>query len=148
MTSYKQRIRWMQGQSDVFSRYIIPLLKNEKKINPLKALDCAVYLVQPYIFVITGIIILLSAIQCFIPFRALSVPFEWALASLIWTAIQFLSIPLYLLIINRLNLKTLKYYIPYLFFMYSWIPVSFMGIINRKKKSWFHTKHTVCVSND
>jgi len=123
-TSYKQRIRWMQGQSDVFSRYALSLIKKRK-------FDCFIYLFQPYIFVLTG---LLTVLSVFIPVS------EW---SVLWAFIQFLAVPFYLLIINKLNFKILKYYIPYLIFVYSWIPVSFMGIIKRKNKDWFHTKHTM-----
>ena len=146
IASYKQRTRWMQGQSDVLARYILPLLKNEEKINPLKIIDCIIYLIQPYIFVITGIITVLNIIQLFVPVKFIPIPFEETFIPQLSAAVQIFSVPLYLFIINRLNLKIIKYYIPYLIFMYSWIPVSFMGILNRKKKEWIHTKHSVCIS--
>ena len=126
ITSYKQRVRWMQGQSDVFSRYALPLLKKKK-------FDSLIFLFQPYMFVLTGILAILS----------LFVPVNFG--AIIYGIIQFLAVPLYLLIIKELNFKILKCYIPYLFFLYSWIPISFMGIIKRKNKDWFHTKHTITV---
>lgn len=144
-TSYNQRIRWMQGQSDVLSRFAVPLIKNQNKVSTLKLLDCAIYLVQPYIFVLSGITAVLSLANFF---EGGFIPTERSFFTAIWTTIQFLAIPFYLTVIQKEDIKILKYYIPYLIFIYSWIPVSFMGIINRKKKNWFHTKHTVCISND
>lgn len=147
-TSYKQRKRWMQGQCDVFSRYVVPIFKNEGRVNPLKLFDCAVYLVQPYIFVLTGIITILTLISPLFGAGMCGLSPFGAFFAVTQTIIQLSFIPVYLMIFEKVSPKILKYYIPYLIFVYSWIPVSFMGIINRKKKDWFHTKHTVCVSNE
>ena len=142
ITSVKQRTRWMQGQSDIAFRYIIPLFKSMKYNSPIKMLDLIIYLLQPFLFVITGILTVVGIIQAFDPGVSL-LYMPSSETSIIFSIIQFLYIPLFLFVSGNLNKRTLKYYIPYLLFIYSWIPVSVLGIIKRKQKSWFHTKHTV-----
>ena len=145
ITSLKQRTRWMQGQSDSAFRYFIPLMKT---VNPLKMLDCIIYLLQPVFFTVTGLLTVMGIFQFFITkIKFLYVPFAGTYAGSIMLAFQICYVPIVLFMTGRLNTKTMLYYIPYLAFMYTWIPVSLAGMINRKKKAWFHTKHTVRIKN-
>lgn len=53
--SWRQRRRWMQGFSDVASRYFIQLLKLGIIKRQWVLLDCALYIIQPFITVVIGI---------------------------------------------------------------------------------------------
>lgn len=58
--SWKQRRRWMQGFSDVASRYFIELLKMGIVKRQWRLLDCALYIIQPFITVVIGVGLLLN----------------------------------------------------------------------------------------
>lgn len=58
--SWRQRRRWMQGFSDVASRYFIELLKMGIVKRQWRLLDCALYIIQPFITVVIGVGLLLN----------------------------------------------------------------------------------------
>jgi hypothetical protein len=67
-----------------------------------------------------------------------------------WTVIgvgQYL-IPIIVLLQIKVPLKSWFYLIVYPLFMYSWIPVTFLGFKDRHKMEWCHTVHTRAVSYD
>lgn len=53
--SWIQRRRWMQGFSDVASRYFFKLLKKGILERKFYVIDCAIYVIQPYFTVMLGI---------------------------------------------------------------------------------------------
>lgn len=53
--SWRQRRRWMQGFSDVATRYFTKLLKKGLIERKWYVLDCALYIIQPFITSIIGI---------------------------------------------------------------------------------------------
>lgn len=62
----------------------------------------------------------------------------------IWTIIgvgQYL-IPVIVLLQIKVPPKSWAYLIIYPIFMYSWIPVNFLGFKDRHKMKWSHTLHT------
>lgn len=61
--SWRQRRRWMQGFSDVASRYFIELLKRGIFERRWALLDCALYIIQPFITVLGGVGILFNLLQ-------------------------------------------------------------------------------------
>lgn len=61
--SWNQRKRWMQGFTDVSSRYFFPLMKNAFKKVDFISFDCALYTIQPFITLLLGISILLTLVQ-------------------------------------------------------------------------------------
>lgn len=64
--SWKQRRRWMQGFSDVASRYFIELLKMGIVKRQWRLLDCALYIIQPFITVVIGVGLLLNFLDIII----------------------------------------------------------------------------------
>lgn len=144
MTSLRQRTRWMQGQSDAMARYFSQLVRAMKTVNPLKVFDCIIYLLQPLFFVMTGILTIVGIFDAF-SFETFST--EKIIADGVLLLIQLCAVPLILLSEGKLNKKTMLYYIPYLIFMYTWIPAAVSGIIKRREKTWFHTEHTVSTIN-
>lgn len=65
--SWVQRRRWMQGFTDVASRYFFKLLKKGIKERKWFVLDCALYVIQPFFTLMIGISTILSFIQSMIP---------------------------------------------------------------------------------
>lgn len=61
--SWNQRKRWMQGFSDVASRFFTKLLKKAIIDRDFVAFDCALYTVQPYVIILLGIAALLTFVQ-------------------------------------------------------------------------------------
>lgn len=53
--SWVQRRRWMQGFSDVASRYFFKLMKKAIVERKFYVLDCAIYVIQPYFTVMIGL---------------------------------------------------------------------------------------------
>lgn len=65
--SWVQRRRWMQGFTDVASRYFFKLLKKGIKERKWFVLDCALYVIQPFFTLMIGISTLLSLVQSMSP---------------------------------------------------------------------------------
>lgn len=65
--SWVQRRRWMQGFTDVASRYFFKLLKKGIKERKWFILDCALYVIQPFFTLMIGISTVLSFIQSMTP---------------------------------------------------------------------------------
>lgn len=61
--SWNQRKRWMQGFADVASRFFTKLVKKAIKDKDIRAFDCALYVVQPFVVLLLGISLLLAFIQ-------------------------------------------------------------------------------------
>ena len=61
--SWVQRRRWMQGFTDVASRYFFKLLKKGIKTRKFFMLDCALYVIQPFLTLMLGISAVLSFAQ-------------------------------------------------------------------------------------
>eukprot|EP00828_Plagiopyla_frontata_P047624 TRINITY_DN8859_c0_g1_i2.p2 TRINITY_DN8859_c0_g1~~TRINITY_DN8859_c0_g1_i2.p2 ORF type:complete len:409 (-),score=42.39 TRINITY_DN8859_c0_g1_i2:140-1366(-) len=61
--SWTQRRRWMQGFTDVASRYFFKLLKKSIIERKFYAFDCALYVLQPFITLLLGISAILTLLQ-------------------------------------------------------------------------------------
>ncbi|AWK50897.1 glycosyl transferase family 2 [Clostridium beijerinckii] len=61
--SWNQRKRWMQGFTDVASRYFFKLIKKSIIDRKFYVFDCALYVLQPFITLLIGISAVLTLIQ-------------------------------------------------------------------------------------
>lgn len=61
--SWTQRKRWMQGFTDVASRYFFKLIKKSIKERKFYIFDCALYVLQPFITLLLGISAVLTLMQ-------------------------------------------------------------------------------------
>lgn len=61
--SWNQRKRWMQGFTDVASRYFFKLLKQSIVKRKFFMFDCAIYVLQPFVTLLTGVAAVLTLIQ-------------------------------------------------------------------------------------
>ncbi len=152
--SWNQRKRWMQGFADVSSRYFWKLMEKFIVQKDFRALDCALYSIQPIVITILGIIsvfnigrMILSVIGILsghafnIEFRAIE------LLCLSYFIFQFILTPVMIHLDSKLNFKIFLYYVfVYPFYIVTWAPIAIQGIINKNKKEWFHTDHSRNVS--
>ncbi|NRT79341.1 glycosyltransferase family 2 protein [Clostridium beijerinckii] len=61
--SWTQRKRWMQGFTDVASRYFFKLVKKSIMERKFYIFDCALYVLQPFVTLLLGISAVLTLIQ-------------------------------------------------------------------------------------
>lgn len=144
--SWNQRRRWAQGQFDVGNRFIPKMLKAGWKHKDIRMWDECIYLMQPHFLMISTIFIVISYIQlAFPPFYTNIYNF---MPSQLMTAIMLgqYILPIIILIKIRAKWKSWLYMLLYPVFIYSWIPIIFLGFIHRNEHEWSHTQHTRAMS--
>lgn len=103
--SWTQRKRWMQGFTDVASRYFFKLLKKSILERKFYVFDAALYVLQPFVTLLLGISAVLTLIQAntsgvnifIINYLFSDVGFK------VFAVIQFLITPLILAIENKVS---------------------------------------------
>ncbi|MFT8313538.1 MAG: glycosyltransferase family 2 protein [Clostridium sp.] len=150
--SWKQRKRWMQGYADVSGRYFFKLLKKGILERNFTAIDCAIYTIQPVLFILMGISTVIGIVKLGIGaydylFNVQTLV-DNSSGSLFTTLtglmalIMYLYTPFLLLLDKKINFKILLYYIILPIYAITWLPISIQGILNRNDKEWSHTLHT------
>ncbi|SPF56966.1 Glycosyl transferase 2 family protein [Candidatus Desulfosporosinus infrequens] len=144
--SWYQRKRWAQGQVDVAGRYFFPLIIKGLKERKLMYFDAAIHLFQPALVMIASFFMLTNFISALQPHytHVFTLVMPWT-GWQILSAIQYLY-PVAALALDRLPWRAYVGLILYPLFIYSWIPIVFLGFINRNDKQWSHTKHTRSIS--
>ena len=164
MQSWWQRKRWMQGFTDVSSRYFFKLIKKAIREFSFTALDCALYSIQPIIIILLGIsmlitfgkyvsntVAIISSEQYVMYFKAISnfssniysIDISMVTIGMVLLGIlQFIYTPFILVLDKKLTLKIFWYYLIYPIYAITWLPISIQGIIDKNKKEWSHTAHT------
>ncbi len=144
--SWNQRKRWAQGHFDVASRYIPKLITEGIRRRDIRLLDGVLHLVQPHFLILSTTFVLLSYLYHIVPFYTnilyMVLPLE------VWTVIAIgqYVFPMIVLAKIRANWKTWAYLVFYPLFVYSWIPITFLGYLHRNDRNWSHTQHTRSLS--
>lgn len=140
--AWRQRKRWAQGQVDVAGRYLIPLVMKAIRERRIMYFDAAVHLFQPALVMIATFFMFTNMLSIFQPHytHVFSLVMPWT-GWQILSAIQYVY-PVAALALDRLPWKAYVGLILYPIFIYSWIPIVFLGFMNRKDKEWSHTQHT------
>lgn len=146
MQSWNQRKRWAQGHFDVASRFIPRLFAEGIRRRDIRLLDGILHLFQPHFLILSTIFVILSMIHQQVPFYTnilyTILPGEvWAVV-----AIGQYIFPLIVLMKIRAPLKSWLYLLLYPVFIYSWVPVTFIGYHQRHDKIWSHTPHSRSLS--
>lgn len=150
--SWWQRKRWMQGFTDVASRYFFKLLKKGIVEFDFTAIDCALYSIQPLIIIVLGIAMLIDYARRIITYfnptvsNASNGSITITIVLIVVSVLQFIYTPVVLILEKKLNLKIFLYYIIFPIYTITWVPISIQGIIDRNKKEWSHTAHTRSVN--
>ena len=145
MQSWRQRKRWAQGHFDTGERYIPKLFVEGIKRGDFRILDGIIQISQPYFLLASAFYLLMTYINAWVPFYTNII--YLILPVTVWTVIgvgQYLF-PLIVLAQIKVPPKVWLYYLLYPLFMYSWVPITFLGYLNRHDKEWAHTLHTRAV---
>lgn len=105
--SWHQRKRWMQGFSDVASRFFFKLLKKGIKERNFRVIDCALYVMQPATTLLLAVSLILTFVQnntSGMHIYAMNYLFNsnvdlWR----IFCMFQFILTPLYMLVDNKIS---------------------------------------------
>lgn len=146
MQAWHQRKRWAQGHFDCAARYIPKLLYEGIAQRNICILDGVLHLLQPHFLLLSTAFVLLSYLYHIYPFYTnilyAVLPVE------VWTIIaigQYLF-PILVLAQIRVKFKIWLYLILYPLFIYSWVPITFLGYLHRNDREWSHTQHTRSLS--
>lgn len=108
--SWNQRKRWMQGFTDVSSRFFFKLIRKSFKDKDFVAFDCALYVIQPFVTLLLAVSLVLTLAQNYseqglhiyvISYLFLNYVWVWKLFSVF----QFLLTPFVMLKDNKLSKK-------------------------------------------
>jgi cellulose synthase/poly-beta-1,6-N-acetylglucosamine synthase-like glycosyltransferase len=124
--SWNQRKRWMQGFTDVASRFFLKLLLKAVKENDVVALDCAFYVIQPFVTLMLGVSLLLTLAQSNYKHGLNIFTIDYLFPIFIWkifSVFQFLLTPFVLTLEKKLSKKIFAFLILYSFniFFFSYI---------------------------
>lgn len=156
MQSWRQRKRWMQGFVDVSSRYFFKLMKLGIKKRSLTALDCAIYTIQPILFILFGVTTVIGVIKLIVG------SYEYVMNSynkvvvtgntggitafVVFATLvgltMYLYTPILLIAEKKLDFKVLIYYIIMPIYIITWLPICIQAIIDKDNKEWDHTIHS------
>ncbi|WP_027633865.1 glycosyltransferase family 2 protein [Clostridium hydrogeniformans] len=106
--SWKQRKRWMQGFSDVASRFFLKLIKKGIKERNIVAFDCALYVIQPFVVLLLGVSLLLTMAQNFTESGLNIFAINYLFPIYIWkgfSIFQFLLTPFVMVVEGKLSRK-------------------------------------------
>ncbi|NPV73503.1 MAG: glycosyltransferase family 2 protein [Pelotomaculum sp.] len=134
MQSWRQRKRWMQGHTNVAGRYVARLIREGIRTRNFAMIDGAVYLIQPYFLMFTGIGLITNIFMG--PDQILDRP--------VWLVVGFFAQFFYFglgLALERVKPVVYWWLIFYPIFALTWIPVAYVGFAMRKNKEWTHTLH-------
>lgn len=140
--SWNQRKRWAQGHFDIAGRYIPRMIMEGIKHRDIRILDGVLHLLQPHFLLLSTTFVLLSYMYYLVPFYTnilyKIIPVE------VWTiiAIGQYIFPVIVLAKIRAQWKSWIYLILYPLFVYSWVPITFLGFLHRNEREWSHTQHT------
>ncbi|HWI55350.1 MAG TPA: glycosyltransferase family 2 protein [Desulfobacteria bacterium] len=142
MQSWRQRKRWAQGQVDVAGKYFFVLMAKGIREGKWTYIDASFHLFQPALVMIATFFMFINLLPIIQPsytqiFQLVMPWTGWQILS----AIQYLY-PVVALALDRLPWRAYLGLVLYPIFIYSWIPIVFLGFLNRKDKEWSHTVHT------
>lgn len=143
MSSVRQRIRWMRGHTDCARRYMKPLLIQAIRSRKFAQFDTVMYLFQPIRFLFIAAVWVMSYLQLATPlytqFELLRTVPDWAWIAL--NAALFLQFP-FVMLVERRPLKSYLGLFLFPVFQLTWFPITLVGLLTSKNKTWNHTIHT------
>ena len=140
--SWKQRVRWVQGQATVARMYMGATAKRGLREAAPIFIEATFQMFTPFYLMLGTLLMLLGYV---IPGEFMTDPILHRLASSgFWLALMILeySLPIAAAIIDGLPRKALLYLPLYPVFLNSWVPLTWYGLLRRKPRHWTHTEHT------
>ncbi|MBE6096124.1 MAG: glycosyltransferase [Schwartzia succinivorans] len=148
MQSWNQRKRWAQGQFDVAHRFIPKMLKAGIERRDIRILDGCLHLIQPHFLLISTLFIILSYVQLAVPPFYTNIYRFMPSELMTFIMVGQYLLPVIILLKVHVKWKAWLYLLLYPFFIYSWIPIVFIGFLHRNEHEWSHTQHTRALSYD
>jgi len=142
MQSWYQRKRWAQGHFDVAARYIPRLFSEGIRLRDIRLLDAILHLVQPHFLLLSTAFIISSYVYYWIPFYSNIIYMVMPLEVWLIIGVGQYIFPLIILAKIKAAPKMWLYMIVYPIFIYSWIPITFLGYLHRNDRRWSHTTHS------
>lgn len=146
MQAWNQRKRWAQGHVDIFIRYFPKLMWKGVTTGNFSMIDASIHLFQPALVMMVTFFLLLNSIP------AISSNYTYIFESIMplefWQTISYVQLfsPVAALLLDRVDKRAFRYILYYPIFIYSWIPICFIGFIYRHRREWSHTAHTRSIS--
>ncbi|WP_019554188.1 glycosyltransferase family 2 protein [Propionispira raffinosivorans] len=148
MQSWNQRKRWAQGQFDVAHRFIPKMIKAGIQKRDIRILDGCLHLLQPHFLILSTFFIIISYVQLLFPPFYTNVYNFMPSELMTFIMLGQYILPIIILLKIHVKMKAWFYLLLYPLFIYSWIPIVFIGFFHRNDHEWSHTKHTRALSYD
>ena len=150
-TSIHQRQRWMQGLSEVATRFVKPLFEKGIKERSASALHMLMNFWSDTLYPLSAIffwavyILSIFADKKSMIYTLLCGMWSQPLAMLLLSV--FVWGNLFILIAGlyndrKLDRNIMKNSLGFAIYIISWIPIGIMGFLKRDQKEWFHTPHS------
>lgn len=139
-----QRSRWMQGHNDAARRLVGRLLVQAFRQRSWRALDAALYLLQPLRVLLAFVLLCsLGTATLLGPEQpALARAFTFSAASLAVGFVLFGVYPLICALAERARWRLLLAFPLVAIFSLTWIPAIALGLLRINRREWSHTPHT------
>ncbi len=147
MQSWRQRKRWAQGQFDVAHRFIPKMIASGIKRHDIRILDGCLHLLQPHFLLLSTFFVIMTYVQMLYGHPIFTNIYQFLPTALL-TFITLCQYILPVIILAKIHVKPKMwfYLLLYPIFIYSWIPIVFLGFLKRNDHEWSHTQHTRAVS--
>jgi cellulose synthase/poly-beta-1,6-N-acetylglucosamine synthase-like glycosyltransferase len=137
--SWRQRLRWAQGQTQVAAGYLGRLLwEGLRRRDPVR-LEGAVALFQPFYVILSSLLLAVGPVLgrlWYIPVQGLH---GWA-----WLCLALVNylLPAAAVLRDRLPRRPLRFLALYPVFLLSAVPLTWGGVLSARNRRWVHTRHT------
>lgn len=150
LSSFRQRLRWMQGHFHCAKHHMFPLLKQGIKEGSLVKLDAGIYLFQPMRFLILFLTSIMMLLQISAPKHTVVMHVSHLLPTDFWIAVNvflYFQMPLALLL-ERVNWRAYFGLAVLPFFLWTWGPVTLQAYFTKANRNWSHTVHKRAIRFD
>lgn len=148
-SSMRQRLRWMQGHIYCARQYFWKLLWISLKNRNWSQFDAAIYLFQPFRFLIYISYLFMLYFQVgtslINQLHITEILPNWFIISV--SIVLYLQAPM-MMFLEKKPFKAYLGYFPYLVFSFTWIPVTIYAFFTSNNRKWSHTVHTRSIKID
>ena len=140
--SWKQRKRWMQGHCSCAAKYLNALLTKAVKEKDIVSFDSALYLMQPFVIAINGVVVLANLAKVFL---ITDIAKLLTLDTLFFALLTFMGAYfsfIFMFLERKAVSKVIKGLLTFPIYNLTWIPIIIQGFINKDQNIWVHTLHT------
>lgn len=143
LSSYRQRLRWMQGHFHCAKHHMFPLMKQGIMERSMVKFDAGIYLFQPMRFLILFLTSLMMLLQFSTPKTTVVTHITHLLPTDFWLAVNlflYFQMPLALLL-ERVNWRGYFGLALLPLFLWTWGPVTAQAYFTKANRKWSHTEH-------